>query len=469
MTEAYIAQDDAPTAEKHDEIMRSLATTATRVRYGGGLFKTAGSPQWGGREGRGFTIDCEVVLDKDTVVEIDPDAIRLEDVSSEPFHIFRSQALHEKFAAQFSSLSAEALWALLPRGQSVKGGTLRGNFSKLVDRWKAAGQVLTPSGVILQGHEAAIEDVRLEDFGALGGEAFPSVITGALGSPTQDKLAELDPATHVFDLANPGGADVSHTKNVRFTKYRPELSNNQVTVNMIVGSVGRVNGVGEWKHLMRAHCYHETPSTDDLGDPHDNLVQVATIYDALSGHLIRGESNGAMCLYYSDFYTMQRLRVIGGTAGRCLSGVRILLSNTGIEHEPNPPFYNWTPTIEGLKVTQVPVKVPGHAAIFVYAIDKSAVRRITDVTIAGCDISCTGEPTEMNIAIDCNGVSGFDGLKLLHNTVDARYGGVAVDRDIKPGERTAVRLRDCSLITREGNTFDVEPVPQKKGCNPFAR
>jgi hypothetical protein len=61
----------------------------------------------------------------------------------------------------------------VPVGQAVRNWRFVANYSKLADRWKAFGANLLPSAVILSGHAAAIENVELVDFGALGQEAFP--------------------------------------------------------------------------------------------------------------------------------------------------------------------------------------------------------------------------------------------------------------------------------------------------------
>ena len=297
----------ADSTTKFDDLMRQHAQRNNHVHLAGGNYKTAGIGQWNRRPGRGFTINGQVTLADDAVVELDIDALEPYDINSEPQQIFMGQGVWDdpdRAFDEFQAMTPEQVFDALPRGQSVKGGTVVGNFSKLQPRFKAAGQSLRVEAVALNGHNASCEGTKLLDFGAyrydpnIGAEAFPLCIMGATSGFDQNKLAQLNPLKYVFDMEG----EPSHISNTSFEGYVPEASNDQVTVRMIVGSVGEPGGfgTGNRKYMWRKSCYQENNIT--RGSPGiNNLIQGHTNYLSQGGYIRGNKSYDCDVLYYGDF------------------------------------------------------------------------------------------------------------------------------------------------------------------------
>jgi hypothetical protein len=320
------------------------------VHLSDGIFRTAGTRQWddsndvianpGFRMGRHWTFD----LAPETRVVWDVDAIPDDRVSDVPIHLFLSTE------ARFDPdgpHTPEEVWNLLPRGQAVRGGTIDLQYTKAVDRWRAAGKKLSIGAVLLSGHEAAIEGVHLTNYGAWGAEGFPLVITGGIGQYDRDLIARLDPATHILDATS---AIPSHISDCTADGYAPAETNDQVTVRMIVGNMGERNP-GEWVQHYRAFAYQSGNRTIASGK---NLVQAHTIYQSLRSRIDHNYSSGARIGVYGDFYSSKRIEVFLNEFLLSDHGVQFLLSPTG----PGADHYSHEGHVIGLnKITSTGAQV----------------------------------------------------------------------------------------------------------------
>lgn len=323
---------------RFEELMRQHAQRGNHVHIAAGHYKTGPTGQWNRKPGRGFTINGEVTLASEAVVELDVDAFTPEDITAEPKHMFIGQGVWDdpdRSPDEFSAMTPEAVFDALPRGQKFRGGTLIGNHSKLMPLHKAAGCSYSPGAVLLNGHNTAIEGTRLVDFGAyrndpnIGAEAFPLVLSIATSGFDQNKLAQLDMTKYMVDVEG----EPSHIINTKFDGYNPAFSNEQVTVRMIVGSFGEPGGfgTGNWQYMWRRDCYQENNTTGSAEYPiGPGLVQAHTNYLAKSGRVRGNKSYGADVLYYGDYLQTERQLIDLNEAYNCRTGIALLLS-------PGPP------------------------------------------------------------------------------------------------------------------------------------
>ena len=322
-TNPYVAK----TAQEFDTLMGSLQSDDIEIHLSGD-FKTRGTYEWGTfaylgwRMGKHWRIEGE-----GSSLTLDPNAIADGEIDSAPIHLLSTS--EQTSFPETEAMSPEQVWAGLPRAQAVRNLTLNASHTALADRWRAKDCVLKTGGVILQGHNAAIESCRFRNFGALknstreSAECFPAVICGAMGAPDRDKIARLDPETHVFDSEG----EPSHITDCVFEDYAPAASDDQVTVFMIVGAVGEPGGwqTGDWRHTYRRDCHQSGNVVSVSGR---NLVQGHTIYQALKGRVSGNRTAGADIGYYGDFYKTKGIEIEDNDFEHCRHGVQLLLSPT---------------------------------------------------------------------------------------------------------------------------------------------
>ena len=321
----------AATSADFDALMRAHADVEDlAVHLSDGIFRTAGTREWGDtnvvadnpgfRAGRQWTFDIAA----DSTLEWDVDAVPDDQVSDIPIHLIMST--EARFDSRLNLHTPEEVWALQPRGQAVRGGTLDLQFSRAVDRWRAKGKMLRIGAVALAGHQAAIEGVHVTNYGAYKYEGFPLYIQGAYGMYDRNLIAELDPATHIFDADLPD-EQCSHITDCLADGY-VELSDvgDQVTVNAIMGSIGE-RTPGEWRTSYRAYCYQTGNRTVASGS---NAVQGHTVYQSLRALVEKNKTEGAQVGYYGDFYKTKGVVIQGNEFGTeaapCYYGIQLLLS-----------------------------------------------------------------------------------------------------------------------------------------------
>lgn len=314
-------------AIEFDSLMREHAHIAElHVFLNDGVFSTASTKEWadtndvqrnrGFRAGRHWTFD----LAPDATLRWDVDAVPDDEIDDTPLHLIMST--EARFDSRLNWHTPEEVWNLLPRGQAVRGGTIDLQFSKAVDRWKAKGKKLQIGAVALAGHQAAIEGVHVTSYGADGHEAFPLYIQGAYGMYDRDLIAQLDPATHVFD-AGLSDEECSHIIHSPVDGYC-EDSNDQVTARFIAGSVGQRSD-GSWQQHFRAFAYQSGNRTIATGS---NMVQAHTIYQSLRGLISKNYGECAV-LVYGDTYGSRGI-VVDDNDHKGYHGVQLLLGPGGV-------------------------------------------------------------------------------------------------------------------------------------------
>lgn len=200
--------------------------------------------------------------------------------------------------------SGSDLIKAIPSGQAVKNLKIVGQHSKLSERAKGLGVSLRITAVCLQGSNTTIDSVQAVDFGAHGYEAFPFVITGVLDGLDRHAFSAVDPG-FMF-----GPATISNTD---FSGYVPDASNNQVTVNMIVGGTcpGQITTspwqeLAPWRQIMRQRAEIRDCKASATGK---NIVQGFTVYQAIRGLIDGCSTDGAAIGVYGDYYSTKGLHV----------------------------------------------------------------------------------------------------------------------------------------------------------------
>lgn len=241
-------------AGEFDALMRFLVPNDYLAVHYSGNFKTAGVYRWyelaSRNLGKGWTVDG------DAEISIDPGAISDEYVDGQPLYVLAGPA------------------------RSVSGITTIGSHSALADRWKARGKVLRTGSVLLEA-DASIDRQTAKNFGSLGAETFVREIVGS-GSITNSTFADYDPAS----------------------------SDDQVTVNRVMG----------------VHALHEGNVTYASGD---NQVQAHTIYLAQRGLVRNNKSFGARVFYYADYFQNKGLGFVGNECRGAEHAVQLKLSPAG--------------------------------------------------------------------------------------------------------------------------------------------
>lgn len=326
MREIYIDRASTPDAITFDAAMRSASTEPTRVLLGDGVFRSAMLSEWNRRPDRGFVLNgtLESAGSAKATIIADGNAIADDDVTDEPQRIVTGRGVWDDPAGDIPA-DPEAVWKRIARGQTLRNIRLVGNHSQLAPRWRARGKSLRTSGFLLLGHDPLASGVDLVDFGAwradplVGAESFPGAIAGATSAADTTAIAQLDPATHQFEQG--GILDCT------FSGYVPNASNDQVTVFMIVGSFGEMNGwtKGGWRFHWRKFAHHENNYVEASGT---NLVQCHTTYLAQAGTVTRNRSKGADRGYYGDFLQTRGQLIELNDWQQCRHGISLLLSPT---------------------------------------------------------------------------------------------------------------------------------------------
>lgn len=343
MTDIYISQVSfgeglgteakpfvADSTERFDSLMREHAKEGNHVHVMDGHYKTAGIGQWTRTPNKGFIINGQITLSPKTIIELDVEEVK-KNVTSEPIMMFCGQGVWDdpiRSRDDFNKMSPEEVFAALPRGQAVRGGTIVGNFSKLQPIFKEAGKSLRIGGILLHGYNTIVDGVTLLDFGAYrhdplnGAEGFPVVLAIASSGFDQNKLARLDNR----ELEG----EPSHITNCIFDGYVEATSNDQVTVFMIVGSFGEPEGFGSknYKYLWRRDCYQKNNVTKASGK---NSVQAHCIYNSRKGSVSKNKSYGCDIFYYSDYLQSEGVTIELNEAYGCRDGVVLQLSPTPVD------------------------------------------------------------------------------------------------------------------------------------------
>jgi hypothetical protein len=324
VNELSLVADQVKTSAEFDGILREHAgIDQLVVHLNGGTFLTRGTQEWGDsddpklnpgfRAGRQWTFDSE----SGATLAWDFGAVPDEYINNVPNWLITST--EARFVPGVHS--PEETWALLPRGQAIRKLNFDLQYSKAVARWKAKGAKLRIGAAILSGHEAAIEDVHITNYGAWGQEVFPLVIDGGIGQPDRNAIALLDPALYIFDAGIPDD-QCSHITGCTVDGYC-EDSNDQVTVRMIVGNSGEI-APDVWRQHFRAFAYQSGNHTIATGK---NIVQCHTIYQSLRGRIDNNSWTGVQVGVYGDYCTTKGLNVLANE-GDANYGMEFFLSPT---------------------------------------------------------------------------------------------------------------------------------------------
>lgn len=418
-----------------------------------GLLKTSPSFEWeryafhplAWRQGPRMVIDggneCEI--------EIDVNSFSDDMIHDAPLRLINPyEQWYQPRAMPWSEVTPEDAWAGIPRGMAVRNLTLRGNHSKLVDRFRAKDVRLTTAGLLLAGHDASIENVKLADMGAIRSsttraEAFPAVVIGCNAGPDRNKIAYLDPATHIFE-----GGRIANTE---FIEFDAASSDDLITLNMILGSTGqRIEGPYReepdlpWIEHQRRYAEIVDPvSMLADADAYRNLVQVATLYQTLAGEVRGIRSRNAHTGYYTDFCRNRGVTIRDSNIERAHRGVALVVSDVGPGLE-NFGLEDFT-IGPGVRVTQVPLDEHNsyHGGVFIWRPKILPNQYLRNVSIDECDLSVDGEMGQGNIAINAASVDNLTiGAK---NRIDPRYGRNAIWRDGQPIAEELKKKRGCRL------------------------
>jgi hypothetical protein len=322
LNELSLKASDFKGAEDFDALLRAnFDKQQLAVHLDGGKFYTQGTREWDdsssiaenpGFRIRNWTLDSQ----SGATLAWDHSKVTPTDV---PIALIRTTEM--RFDGQ--PHTPEEIWAGQPRGQSVRDLQFDLQFSTALPRWKAAGKMLRIGAVALGGHQGAIERCHLTDWGAWGYEGFPLAIMGAFG-PDKNAIAILDPTTHVFDQGVTD-SECSHITDCLADGFDETLTNDQVTVRMITGSMGCPTGdLNWWAQTPRAYAYQRGNRTIAQGR---NIVQAHTIYNSLRGDIDHNTSQGAAVGVYGDFCKNKGLHIWLNQFLNCdYAGIRFFLS-----------------------------------------------------------------------------------------------------------------------------------------------
>lgn len=324
MPELSLLAVDYPTAESFDAVMKAnLDKQQLAVHLDGGTFFTQGTQEWGGSpnvlENPGFRIkNWTFDSHSGAVLKWDYTKVIPQNV---PLALIRTFEGWNDLSL-FPNHTPQQLWDGLPRGQKVSDLKFDLQYSKALPIWKAAGLPLRIQAVALGGHQAGIERCTLSDWGAWGTEVFPFDIAGGYGQYDRSLIALLDPTTHLFDQ---GVTDLecSHITDCIAEMVDETLSNNQVTIRMIVGSMGEV-APDLWVQHMRQYQYQRGNKSYGKGV---NLFQAHTNYQMLRADTDHNLSQGCAVGVYGDYCKNKGHNVFQNQFLDCdYAGIRFLLS-----------------------------------------------------------------------------------------------------------------------------------------------
>lgn len=329
MTELELVATDFPTSEKFDALMRSHSHVEDLVVHlNGGAFLTASTKEWDDtndvQQSRGFRAGRHWILTSESGATLrwDVDAVPDSEISDVPRWLILST--EARFDHRLNHHTPEDVWALLPRGQSVRGITFDLQFQKAAPRWRAKGKKLRIGAGMLSGHQASFNASPVINYGALGYEGFPYFIQGSLGQYDRNLIARLDPEQYIFDDGVPDD-ECSHIVGCTASQFaEAETGGQQITVRVLTGGMGE-RTPGEWVQHMRAFAYQSGNRTVASGK---NLVQAHCIYQCLRGRVDHNSSEGATIFYYGDFLKTKGVEIDFNVATGCYHGVKLALSPT---------------------------------------------------------------------------------------------------------------------------------------------
>jgi hypothetical protein len=220
-----------------------------------------------------------------------------------------------------TTLSGEQCWALRPSGQLVRGIKFDLQFSRAIDKWRAAGMSLQIGVGALGGDGAAFENCPVTNYGAWNAETFPFYIQGAYSKWERDLISRLDATTHIYDR-DLSDEQCAHITNCAATGYCAD-SNDQVTVRYIAGSIGNPSP-DAWAETMRRHAYQY--DSDTTVPDVSNKVQPHCIYQSLSGHIAHNRATNTACGIYGDSYTTKGLSMEFNEFLNVYYGIQLQLS-----------------------------------------------------------------------------------------------------------------------------------------------
>lgn len=419
------------------------------INLGAGEFLTGGCYQYGPfstperpRLGRNWQI---VGTGPSTTISLDPNAIPDEQVNDWPMHLMCSASQWMEYLwtgreAEWAALAPEQLWANLPEGQLIRDLTVNLNYTKLIDRWIAFEKALKLSGGILQGHGGSYENVTVRNFGAyhvvdadgkvVGGtaEAFPLVTVGCMDGFDRNILAKLPPS-YVFDGHLPD-AKCAHMTGCQFFDYSDADSNDQVSLNLVLGSKGQPSlsafSAGDetspFVHHYRKFAYqqHNLIQLPDTNSALKNQVQAFTMYQTLRADCSFNKGTNIHTGYYSDWDRSFNVDIHDNEFLRVLRGAAFLLSPVGPDNEH---FASTGHKVRRNTISQVGTASEWHAGVLLWQFDNGTVRDLSNITIGGKGeentFSIDGPAGGANIAIKAVGVNK---LTVGENHYDSRYG-----------------------------------------------
>jgi hypothetical protein len=264
---------------------------------------------------------------------IDPNAILDSEIDSAPMRMICT--MEQLPFPETSTVTPQEVFAGLPAGQTVRHLVFDASHDKLADRYKAKGCSLRNGAITLSGHDAVVEHCGFRNFGALkngvpGAEAFVVSICGAMGAPDRNKIAQL-PQSYTFRPAR--------INENQFWDYNPSLSDDQVSVFMIVGNTGEPGGwnSGNWVQHFRDDAILYGNRVVASGQ---NLVQGGTIYQCLKGTVTKNVTEGAYLGYYGDYYGTRKLKLYENSYHGAYNGIRIVLSPTSGGTDMHEQFFH---------------------------------------------------------------------------------------------------------------------------------
>lgn len=408
------------TALEYDQLVAGLLydengwfRRQTELHLGDGEFFTGGCYEWGPFSDRSrprFGPEWTLHGSGSTVLTLDPNAIPDSQVDDWPLHVILSAGQWQQYlwdetrVQDWIDLSPEEFWKTLPKGQLIRDITINLSYSKLIDRWVAAGKALKLSAAMLHGHGPACENVTVRDFGAhhvvdqdgklvgAGAEAFPLILAGAIDGFDRNKIARLDPTKFVFDADLPKEKCAHHTGCV-FEDYQEADSNDQVSLCVISGSVGQPSlpamsagdDAAPYVHHWRKWAYQTHNPIGDFPNTRadKNQLQAFTIYQAQGGEVAFNGGSNMQTGYYSDFFVSSNVDVHDNTWLRVIRGAAWLLSPVG------PDFIHFTSRGHRFRrntITLLPLPngAEWNGGVLLWKFEAEGVARaLTDITIGG--------------------------------------------------------------------------------------
>jgi hypothetical protein len=262
----------ATSATDFDLLHQSFARDDEIALHWEGRFKTKGSYRWGRYAAANWRAGPKWSIEGSAEVELEPD---LNAMDSEPLFVV-------------------AWWpdGVAPR---IEGVTLVGNHSKYAERWREAG-LMFRTGAVLEYGRGLIDGVMYRDFGA----------TRAPGQPKS-----VSSETFVAEIVGSGTI-----RGGVHTGYDPASSDDQVTVNRIIGSE---NG----ERVTDEPCVIEGCQTTAAGE---NQVQAHTIYWATQGVIRKNVTRGVNVAVYGDWGVTKGIAVTENDFEARAHGVQLKLS-----------------------------------------------------------------------------------------------------------------------------------------------